>query len=46
MSVLKRIWTWWHDLWEYDLYGAIEVDSHRWENKCEIRRRLAGRHNS
>lgn len=43
MSWLKKLWTWWRDLWQWDLYESIEVDSHRWENKIEIRQRLSGR---
>jgi hypothetical protein len=45
MGVLRKLWHWWHDLWGCDLYSPMEVDSHRWENKVEILRRLAAKGN-
>lgn len=41
MKTLRNIWAWWRRLWECDFYGSIEVDSHRWENKAEMRTRLS-----
>ena len=41
MKALRRIWTWWRALWEWDFYESDEVDSHRWENKVEMLRRLS-----
>ncbi len=41
MNALRRIWAWWCQLWDCDFYESIEVDSHKWENKAEIYRRLS-----
>jgi len=44
MSMLKRIRSWWRQFWGADLYWPVEVDTHRWENKTEILRRLSNAH--
>ena len=41
MKTLRSLWTWWRWLWEWDCDESIEVDSHRWENKTEMRGRLS-----
>lgn len=41
MKVLKKLWTWWCELWNGDSFWATDVDTHRWENKAEILRRLS-----
>jgi len=43
MGVLRKIWGWWRAFWGADLYWPAEIDSHRWENKTEILRRLGTR---
>jgi hypothetical protein len=40
MELLRKIGAWWRELWGGDWYWPREVDSHRWENKVEILRRL------
>jgi len=42
MRAMARLWKWWRALWELDLCSSMEIDSHLWENKSEMRRRLAG----
>ncbi len=42
MKALTRICEWWRGLWGSDWCWDMEVDSHRWENKVEILRRLSG----
>jgi hypothetical protein len=42
MRVLRKLWKWWHECWGGDSYWLAEVDSHQWENKVEILRRLSG----
>jgi len=39
---MARLWRWWRALWELDFSSSMEIDSHLWENKSEMRRRLAG----
>ncbi len=41
MGVLTRFRDWWRQFWGCDLDWTAEIDSHRWENKIEILRRLA-----
>ena len=41
MRVLKNLWIWWCELWNSDNFWAIDVDTHRWENKVEILRKLS-----
>jgi hypothetical protein len=41
MRVLRTLWKWWRDLWGSDFYWPAEVDSHQWDNKVEILRRLS-----
>jgi hypothetical protein len=41
MGVLRRLSNWWRELWGGDLYWLAEVDSHQWDNKVEILRRLS-----
>lgn len=41
MGVLKRAWRWWQALWDLDFSASMEVDSHLWDNKSEILRRLS-----
>ena len=43
MSVLRTVWTWWCELWNCDSLWSPDVDTHRWENKAEILRRLSSR---
>jgi hypothetical protein len=43
MGVLARVWRWWRGLWELDFSSSMEVDSHLWDNKAEMLRRLSGR---
>jgi hypothetical protein len=43
MRVLRKLWRWWRDCWGGDTYWLAEVDSHRWDNKVEILRRLSSR---
>lgn len=40
MRLLRRICEWWRGFWGRDMYWPTSVDSHRWENKVEILRRL------
>jgi len=41
MGLLRKIRAWWREFWGCDLCWPMGTDSHRWENKCEILRRLA-----
>lgn len=41
MRVLRKLRKWWRDLWGGDFYWPAEVDSHQWDNKVEILRRLS-----
>ncbi len=41
MRAMKRLWTWWCELWTDDFFAATEIDTHRWDNKFEILRRLS-----
>jgi len=41
MRVLKNLWKWWCELWDCDSFWAPDVDTHQWENKAEILRRLS-----
>lgn len=41
MGVLRRVWKWWRECWDSDLCWLAEVDSHQWDNKVEILRRLS-----
>ena len=41
MRALKRLWAWWCELWADDFFAATEIDTHRWDNKSEILRRLS-----
>ena len=41
MRVLRRLWKSWRELWGDDLYWLAQVDSHQWDNKVEILRRLS-----
>ena len=41
MRAMKRLWTWWCELWTDDFFAATEIDTHRWDNKSEILRRLS-----
>jgi len=41
MGVLRKIRGWWREFWGCDLYWTTETDSHCWENKVEILRRLS-----
>jgi hypothetical protein len=43
MRVVRKLREWWRALWGPDFYWPAEVDSHRWENKTEILRRLSTR---
>ncbi len=40
MELLRRFCEWWRGFWGCDLCWPMEIDSHRWENKVEILRRL------
>ncbi len=40
MKTLRRLREWWRGFWGCDLCWPMSVDSHRWENKVEILRRL------
>lgn len=42
MRVLRAIRQWWRELWSSDFYWPVEVDSHQWDNKVEMFRRLSG----
>jgi len=44
MKALRTLRKWWCELWGPDLYWPAQVDTHRWENKTEIRRRLSSAH--
>ena len=41
MRVLRKMWKWWRECWGDDIYWLAEVDSHQWDNKIEILRRLS-----
>lgn len=41
MRVLRNLCKWWRDFWGSDFYWLAEVDSHQWDNKIEILRRLS-----
>ena len=41
MRVLRQVKKWWCAFWGDDLYWPMDVDSHQWDNKVEILRRLA-----
>jgi len=41
MKSLRRLWDWWCDLWDGDSLWSADIDTHRWENKAEILRRLS-----
>jgi hypothetical protein len=43
MGLLRRIQQWWRGLWECDGCWEANSDSHQWDNKVEILRRLASR---
>ncbi len=43
MQTLRKLWKRWRDFWGCDMYWPMQVDSHRWENKVEILRRLSTR---
>jgi hypothetical protein len=40
MELLRRLRKWWRGFWGCDLCWPMGIDSHRWENKVEILRRL------
>jgi len=40
MKLLRRLQEWWHEFWGCDLGWPMEHDSHLWDNKVEILRRL------
>ena len=41
MKALTRFCEWWRGFWGSDGCWTTETDSHRWENKVEILRRLS-----
>lgn len=41
MRVLRTLRKWWREFWGSSLYWPAEVDSHQWDNKVEILRRLS-----
>ncbi|HNS19687.1 MAG TPA: hypothetical protein PKH24_04270 [Sedimentisphaerales bacterium] len=41
MGVLGKVWRWWRALWAVDFSSSMEIDSHQWDNKAEILRRLS-----
>jgi hypothetical protein len=41
MRVLRNLWKWWHQCWSEDICWSAVVDSHQWDNKTEILRRLS-----
>jgi len=41
VGMLKKMWKWWRECWDSDSCWLGEVDSHHWDNKVEIRRRLS-----
>jgi hypothetical protein len=41
VRVLTMLWKWWRECWSSDLYWPTVVDSHQWDNKTEILRRLS-----
>jgi hypothetical protein len=41
MGVLRIIQEWWRGLWECDWSWEAGSDSHQWDNKVEILRRLS-----
>ena len=43
MRLLRKCGQWWRAFWGADLYWPAEIDSHRWENKTEMLRRLGTR---
>ncbi len=43
MTLFRKLREWWRAFWGDDFYWPAEVDSHRWENKTEILRRLGTR---
>lgn len=45
MNLLRKMWTWWCRLWGCDFFDSAEVDSHKWENKAEMFRRLSHGYN-
>jgi len=44
MKVLSFMWRWWRRLWQPSGGGATGIDSHKWESKIEIIRRLSSNH--
>jgi hypothetical protein len=42
MRVLRKMYAWWRQFWGEDAYWLQGVDSHQWDNKVEILRRLSG----
>lgn len=44
MRVLRTIRVWWREFWGIDSYWLGQVDTHQWENKTEILRRLSNAH--
>jgi len=41
MALLRKILGRWRDFWGGDVDWVADVDSHCWDNKVEIRRRLS-----
>ena len=41
MSLLRRIWKWWRQFWGPCFDWEASIDSHKWENKAEMFRRLS-----
>jgi hypothetical protein len=39
--MLRKLRRWWREFWGTDLYWPPGVDSHQWDNKVEILRRLS-----
>ena len=44
MKALRTLRKWWREFWGPDFYWPAQVDTHRWENKTEMLRRLSSTH--
>lgn len=42
-ALMRTLWAWWCGLWADDFFAEREIDTHRWDNKSEILRRLSSR---
>ena len=46
LTYVRAAWRLWRDMWQFRWDQFETIDHHKWENKGEIRRRLAGPHHS